>query len=77
MSDGVFKLHGKTHNLLRKLRYDYDAALTQVDVILMPTLPWVAKTLPVGRSSKDYMSDANHECSTATRCHPLGSFQGL
>ncbi|KAI0342635.1 amidase signature enzyme [Trametopsis cervina] len=38
-------LHGKTHNLIRKLRYDYDAAFTKVDVLIMPTLPWVAKVL--------------------------------
>lgn len=41
------KLHGKAHNLLRKLRFEYDEVLSQVDVLLMPTLPWVAKKLLV------------------------------
>ncbi|THG96265.1 hypothetical protein EW026_g5540 [Hermanssonia centrifuga] len=38
-------LHGKTHNLIRKLRFAYDKALSDVDLLVMPTLPWVAKTL--------------------------------
>lgn len=41
------KLHGKAHNLLRKLRFDYDDVLSKVDVLLMPTLPWVARKLVV------------------------------
>ncbi|KAI0091153.1 amidase signature enzyme [Irpex rosettiformis] len=51
-------LHGKTHNLVRKLRYEYDDALSKVDVLLMPTLPWVAKKL-LGQdvSPSEHMKD--------------------
>ncbi|KAI0696921.1 amidase signature domain-containing protein [Cytidiella melzeri] len=51
-------LHGKTHNLIRKLRYEYDDALNTVDVLLMPTLPWVAKKLlPQDASPSDHFQD--------------------
>lgn len=43
----AWKLHGKTHNLTRKLRFEYDDALSKVDILVMPTLPWVAKKLLV------------------------------
>ncbi|EKM58558.1 uncharacterized protein PHACADRAFT_252996 [Phanerochaete carnosa HHB-10118-sp] len=39
------QLHGKVHNLIRKLKLDYDAVLEGVDLMVMPTLPWVAKKL--------------------------------
>ncbi|KIJ54161.1 hypothetical protein M422DRAFT_775353 [Sphaerobolus stellatus SS14] len=38
-------LHGKCHNLLRKLSLEYDEALNKVDILVMPTTPWVAKVL--------------------------------
>jgi amidase len=41
------KLHGKVHNLIRKLKLDYDAVLNNVDIIATPTLPWVAKKMLV------------------------------
>ncbi|KAF8518546.1 amidase signature domain-containing protein [Hysterangium stoloniferum] len=44
-------LHGKCHNLLRKLRLDYDAALSEVDILIMPTTPWVAKVMPPPNAS--------------------------
>lgn len=39
------QLHGKVHNLIRKLKLDYDAVLKDVDILVMPTLPWVAKKM--------------------------------
>ncbi|KAL4244303.1 Amidase signature (AS) superfamily protein [Abortiporus biennis] len=39
------QLHGKTHNLISKLRFEYDTAFRSVDILAMPTLPWVAKVL--------------------------------
>lgn len=39
------QLHGKIHNLMRKLKLEYDAVLRNVDLLVMPTLPWVAKKL--------------------------------
>ncbi|KAF8527604.1 amidase signature enzyme [Hysterangium stoloniferum] len=44
-------LHGKCHNLLRKLRLDYDAVLNEVDILIMPTTPWVAKVMPPPNAS--------------------------
>ena len=38
--------YAKSQNLVRKLRADYDAALEQVDLLLMPTLPMKATPLP-------------------------------
>lgn len=38
-------MHGKANNLFRKLKFEYDAVLDDVDVLLMPTAPWVAKVL--------------------------------
>ena len=43
----MVQIHGKAHNLVRKLRMEYDVVLNDVDVLLMPTLPFVAKTLLV------------------------------
>ncbi|KAH9928393.1 amidase signature domain-containing protein [Fomitopsis serialis] len=39
------QLHGKTHNLFRRLRSEYDAVLENVDVLVMPTVPWVPKVM--------------------------------
>ncbi len=41
---GLF--YGKAQNLARKLRADYDEALKQFDVLLMPTTPTTAKPIP-------------------------------
>lgn len=41
-------MHGKIHNIMRKLRLDYDAVFKDVDLLVMPTLPWVAKKMLVG-----------------------------
>lgn len=32
---------------MRKLKLEYDAVLKDVDLLVMPTLPWVAKKLLV------------------------------
>lgn len=32
---------------MRKLKLEYDAVLRNVDLLVMPTLPWVAKKLLV------------------------------
>ncbi|GJJ13432.1 hypothetical protein Clacol_007686 [Clathrus columnatus] len=53
-------IHGKCHNLFRKLRMDYDEAFQTVDVLVMPTTPWVAKVL-LPREAKPlaHFSEAN------------------
>ncbi len=38
--------YGKAQNLVRRLRADYDRALSQYDLLLMPTLPMPATKLP-------------------------------
>ncbi|GBE87908.1 Glutamyl-tRNA amidotransferase subunit A [Sparassis crispa] len=54
------QLHGKTHNLFRKLRLEYDAALAKVDILVMPTTPWVAKVmLPRDASLLEHFGDYN------------------
>jgi len=54
------QLHGKTHNLFRKLRLEYDAILNDVDVLVMPTTPWVAKVMqPREASLRDHYKDYN------------------
>ncbi|KAI0077100.1 amidase signature enzyme [Panus rudis PR-1116 ss-1] len=55
---GALFVMGKTHNLIRKLKFAYDRSLKDVDILVMPTLPWVAKTLlprdaPVTEHFKD------------------------
>lgn len=54
------QLHGKTHNLFRKLRLEYDAVLNDVDILVMPTTPWVAKVMqPREASLRDHYKDYN------------------
>ncbi|KAH9944832.1 amidase signature domain-containing protein [Amylocystis lapponica] len=45
MDEHFPQLYGKTHNLFRKLRMDYDRAFKQVDILIMPTTPWVAQVM--------------------------------
>ncbi|KAK7693198.1 hypothetical protein QCA50_002764 [Cerrena zonata] len=53
------QLHGKTHNLIRKLKFAYDKAFKEVDVLVMPTLPWVAKPLlPRDAPVTDHFKDS-------------------
>jgi amidase len=40
--------YAKARNLVPQLRAAYDAALTQCDVMVMPTVPGTANTLPAG-----------------------------
>ncbi|MET0416449.1 MAG: amidase [Actinoplanes sp.] len=42
--------YAKAQNLVRVARACYDAALTKVDVLAMPTVPFVAPPLPAGTS---------------------------
>lgn len=42
----TLKLSGKAINLVRKLRNEYDDVLSRFDVLVMPTLPHLAKKLP-------------------------------
>ncbi|CCM01509.1 uncharacterized protein FIBRA_03565 [Fibroporia radiculosa] len=54
------QLYGKTQNLFRKLRFEYDAVLKDVDVLVMPTTPWVAKVMqPREASLIDHYKDYN------------------
>ncbi|EMD33904.1 hypothetical protein CERSUDRAFT_125669 [Gelatoporia subvermispora B] len=54
------QLYGKTQNLFRKLRQEYDAVLADVDVLVMPTTPWVAKVMqPRNASIRDHYKDYN------------------
>ncbi|KAI0733549.1 amidase signature enzyme [Fomitopsis betulina] len=54
------QIHGKTHNLFRKLRTEYDGVLDDVDIIVMPTTPWVPKVMqPRDASLLDHYKDYN------------------
>ncbi|KZT67443.1 Glutamyl-tRNA amidotransferase subunit A [Daedalea quercina L-15889] len=54
------QLHGKTHNLFRKLRTEYDSVLEGVDILVMPTVPWVPKVMqPRQASLLDHYKDYN------------------
>ncbi|OCH84923.1 amidase signature enzyme [Obba rivulosa] len=54
------QLYGKTQNLFRKLRQEYDVVLNDVDVLVMPTTPWVAKVMqPRNASIRDHYKDYN------------------
>jgi len=39
------QLYGKTQNLFHKLRMAYDAVLQEVDILVMPTTPWVPQVM--------------------------------
>ncbi|KAI5477157.1 hypothetical protein MNV49_006813 [Pseudohyphozyma bogoriensis] len=39
-------LYGKAMNLARKVRDEYNAALSKYDVLVTPTMPWLPKTFP-------------------------------
>lgn len=65
------QLHGKAHNILRKLRTEYDAALEQVDILVMPTTPWVAKVMLV-RACCHSCPHIAKQCP-AQRCFSLGT----
>ncbi|KAF8578611.1 amidase signature enzyme [Ramaria rubella] len=53
-------LHGKCHNLLRKLRLEYDKAFDKVDILAMPTTPWVPKVLlPVNANPLAHFEDTH------------------
>ncbi|KAI0950823.1 hypothetical protein AcW1_008022 [Taiwanofungus camphoratus] len=54
------QLYGKTQNIFVKLRQEYDAALDKVDIMVMPTTPWVAKVMqPRDASLLDHYKDYN------------------
>lgn len=36
-------VYGRAMNIMRRVKADYDAALTEVDVLVMPTVPFVAR----------------------------------
>lgn len=49
----------KAQNLVRELRAEYDAALAQVDILLMPTTPMKALKIPApGASQAEIMANA-------------------
>jgi amidase len=50
---GRGRWYAKAQNLARKLRADYDAALSTYDVLLMPTLPVKATPLPPAGSPRE------------------------
>ncbi|KAF8531459.1 amidase signature domain-containing protein [Gautieria morchelliformis] len=53
-------LHGKCHNMLRRLQMKYDTALEKVDILVMPTTPWVAKVMPpVDAPPRIHFQEAN------------------
>jgi amidase len=48
-------------NLVRRLREAYDRALTEHDLLLMPTVPVKSRPLPVGSSSPEAVIDLAFE----------------
>ena len=53
------RFYAKAQNLARSLKAAYDAALTEVDLLLMPTLPMKATKIPAPDASReDYIARA-------------------
>ncbi len=50
------RYYAKAQNLARRLRAAYDDALKQVDLLIMPTVPFKAPALPAGRSRAELAS---------------------
>jgi amidase len=48
--------YAKAQNLVRTVRARYDAALEQVDLLAMPTVPFIAQPIPLGRSRAELAS---------------------
>ena len=47
------RFYAKAQNLARTLKAAYDAALSQVDLLLMPTLPMKATKIPAADASRE------------------------
>jgi len=79
--------YGKAQNLARQLKAAYDTALSDFDLLLMPTLPMVATKLPdPGAPVEDVIARAfemlPNTCPTDVTGHPAmslpcGTFDGL
>ena len=84
---GRGRYYAKAQNLARKLRADYDRALAQYDVLLMPTLPVKATPLPPPDASRELYVQRAFEvlpntCPTDATGHPAlqlpcGTSEGL
>jgi amidase len=48
--------YAKAQNLVRTVRAHYNAAFAEVDLLAMPTVPFVAQPIPVGRSRAELLS---------------------
>lgn len=63
------KFYGKANNLVMEMTRQYDAALQEFDVIIMPTMPYLATKIPPADVS---FTDFNHHClSMAANTMPL------
>jgi amidase len=50
------RYYSKAQNLARQLRVSYDRALSHVDLLMMPTVPFTAPPLPEGNSRAEMVS---------------------
>jgi amidase len=74
-SRNLGRFYGKAQNLNRSLTADYDSALAEVDVLLMPTTPMAATVLPGPNASREEVIGRAFEMigNTAPTCvtgHP-------
>jgi amidase len=72
---GRGRFYAKAQNLARKLRAAYDTALSQYDVLLMPTLPVKATPLPPAGAPRELVVQRAFEmlpntCPTDATGHP-------
>ncbi len=49
------RYYAKAQNLVRRLRQEYDKALSQADLLVMPTVPFTAPPLPPGRTRAEML----------------------
>jgi len=75
IQSGRGRFYAKAQNLARKLRAAYDSALSQYDVLLMPTLPVKATPLPPADAPRELYVQRAFEmlpntCPTDATGHP-------
>lgn len=61
-------LYGKVMNLYRKLQDDYDRALTEVDVLITPTTPYVADRHPPSNIGPAEQMERSNGVAVNTMC---------
>jgi len=66
------RYYGRAHNLLRLLGEAYDAALSRVDVLVCPTLPFPPPPRPAAETPREAALISTFAYVTASRSTPPG-----